>query len=308
MKRYWVVFWLVSLIYGSSFLLNSVVLRELAPIEVGVLRYIVAALGLHLYLRRQGKRLPLDQTTIRHLILVGVGNHAIPFVLIVWAQTQVQSGLAGVLMATTPLYSLVIAHFVFADERMSVRKAGGIALGFTGILILASRELSGVPVEGHLIADLAILVASALGAATTVYSRRVMIGPVDPMVVSAGTMTVSAIFMVVAVLVSWLLGHGPGWVFITTMSRETWLIILMMGVVNTLIANTLFYFLVRGWGASRSTLVTYVYPPISLVLGVIFLQEVIDIHIVLGTMVILSGLALSTLPVTLWRSLPRPVT
>jgi drug/metabolite transporter (DMT)-like permease len=75
-----------------------------------------------------------------------------------------------------------------------------------------------------------------------------------------------------------------------------------------LIANTLFYFLVRDWGASRSTLVTYVYPPISLVLGVIFLQEVIDIHIVLGTMVILSGLALSTLPVTLWRSLPRPVT
>ena len=295
MNRYWIAFWLVSFIYGSSFLLNSIALRELTPIELGFLRYSIGAIGLHVILVQQRRHIPYDFRTLSQLVLVGLGNHAVPFTLIVWAQTHLSSGLTSVFMATVPLYSLVIAHFVFTDERMNPHKAVGILSGFVGILILASNNLTAAQDSSVLLAELAVVAASAMSAATTIYSRQVIRPPVDALVITTGTMIASAIFMLIALLLgSHFNATAPTLWHTLNLSTNTALVILTLGLVNTLVANWLYYVVVSGLGASRSTLVTYVFPPISLALGALFLHEAIDVRIIGGTGVILGSLALAT--------------
>jgi drug/metabolite transporter (DMT)-like permease len=305
LNKYWIAFWIVSCLYGSSFLFNSIALRDLSPIQLGTLRYAIAAIALNIYLVRQGRQLPLERTTLVNLFLVGVGNHAIPFILILWAQTKLDSGLTSVFMATVPLYSLVIAHFAYADERINVAKVAGIFLGFVGVIILASRDLSGAGADSHLDSILAVIVASALSAAATIYSRHAMRGRMDAMTMATGTMSISALFMFVVLFALPVSPFNADPAPSTGVGLDIWLVVLTLGLVNTLVANTLYYYVVTGLGASRSTLVTYVFPPISLALGAIFLHEVIDIRIVLGTLIIFSGLALSTMNAFIAARRPR---
>ena len=294
MNRYWIAFWVVSFIYGSSFMLNDIALNELNPLEIGFLRYGIAAIGLigiSLYRRSP---LALDRKAIIALTLVGIGNHAIPFAIVVWAQTRIDSGLTGVLMATVPLYSLVVAHFVFADERMTPQKTLGVLLGFVGIVILSSCNFTADGVDSRIEAELSIVFAAAVISAATIYSRRVMQGRIDVTVTATWTMITSSIFMLGLIIVGALISGDAGALASGAVSGEIWLVMLTMALVNTLIGNYLYYFVVTGVGAARSTLVTYVFPPVSLALGAIFLDEVIDARILLGVAVIFSGLALAT--------------
>src|SRR5215471_14075230 len=120
--RAWVMFWLVGLIWGSSYLLIRIGVQELTPFQVVFIRTAIAAVGLNIVAYLQGKRYPKEWLSRRSLILLGLGNVVAPFLLITWGEKSVESGLAGVLQATASLFALIIAHFAFQDERMTPQK------------------------------------------------------------------------------------------------------------------------------------------------------------------------------------------
>ncbi len=128
----WGGFWLLALIWGSSFLFIRIGVEQLPAFQLVFLRTLIAAVGLNVVVALRGQRLPTDWAGVRDLVFLGVVNTVLPFALITWGETKIESGLASVLQGTVALFTLAIAHFAFADERFSARKAAGLVVGFLG--------------------------------------------------------------------------------------------------------------------------------------------------------------------------------
>ncbi|MBP6298389.1 MAG: EamA family transporter, partial [Anaerolineae bacterium] len=141
MKRFaWFSFWLVAAIWGSSFLLIRVGVEQFTPGQVAFIRCVIAAVGLNAVLLLRGKRYPTDPRIWVAIVLVGIGNASLPYWLIGLSEQIITSSLASVIQATVPLFSLVIAHFMLADERITPPKIAGLVLGFIGVSVLALRQ------------------------------------------------------------------------------------------------------------------------------------------------------------------------
>jgi drug/metabolite transporter (DMT)-like permease len=167
----WALLFLLSILWGGSFFFSTVAVRELPPLTVVALRTGIAALTLLMVLRIRGERLPLAKGVTRAFFVMGFLNNLMPFSLLFWAQTVIPSGLASILNATTPIFSIIVAHFLLADERMAPNKAIGILFGLLGVVVL----LGGDVWNGAGLALLGML--ACLGAALSygfagVYGRR----------------------------------------------------------------------------------------------------------------------------------------
>lgn len=290
----WAGFWLLGLIWGSSFLLIRIGVQELNQYQVVFIRTLIAAVGLNIVLLLRGKRLPTDWKSIRPLIVIGVGNTAIPFMLITWGEKSVESGLASVLQATASLFTLVIAHFVFQDERITPQRIAGLVLGFFGVVVLASRSwVDGQVITGDLLGQLAIVVASLFYAMFTVYSRKVGYG-MEPIVISSGAMTTAAVVTGLLTLASPLLGESAPKA-LSDLSSDVLFSVLVLGFLNTFIAYLIFYELVPRLGAARTSMVTYVVPVVGLFLGAVFLDEILDSRLLLGAALIFAGIGVVNL-------------
>ncbi|MBN1965979.1 MAG: DMT family transporter, partial [Anaerolineae bacterium] len=136
----WAGFLTLGAIWGSSFLLIKIGVAEFTPLQLVAVRVGVAALAMLLTLFLTGRRFPQDWASRGKLMIVGLFNTAIPFFLITWGEQSIDSGLATVLNATVPLFSLVIAHFALSDERITSLKVVGLTSGFIGVMLLASRN------------------------------------------------------------------------------------------------------------------------------------------------------------------------
>lgn len=306
MKK-WLGFWALGIIWGSSFLLIRIGVGELNPFELVFIRTGIAAVGLNLVLLARGKHLPLDGKVLGPLALIGLGNTAIPFALITWGETSVDSGLASVLQATASLFTLAIAHFYFADERITPQRIGGLMAGFVGVVILASRSwVDGQLVTGTLLGQLAIVLACVFYAAFTVYSRKVINNKIEPLMVSSGAMTFAALASGAAMLISPSLGGRP-LISPAEMSPDVLGAVVLLGVLNTFIAYLIFYSLVPALGAARTSMVTYVTPPVGLFLGVLFLNEPMDARLLLGAAMIFVGIAIVNLKLRRTPVEPAPM-
>ncbi|MDL1902273.1 hypothetical protein FBR02_16070 [Anaerolineae bacterium CFX9] len=291
----WAAFWLLGIIWGSSFLLIRVGVEELNPFQVVFMRTGIAAVGLNLVLALRGRHLPLNWRAMLPLIVLGIGNTTMPFVLISWGETSIDSGLASVLNATAALFTLVIAHFTFADERITIKKIVGVVIGFAGVVVLASRNwVDGQLMTGGLLGQLAIVGASLCYAIFGVYSRKVIQNRFDPLTVSTGAMTFAALTSGILMLLSPMLGGQP-LVAVTDMSSDVLIAMILLGLVNTFIAYLMFYWVIAGLGAARASMVTYVVPVIGLTLGAIVLNETIDARLLLGAGMIFVGILIVNL-------------
>ena len=295
----WAAFLGLGLIWGSSFLLIKVGVGEMTPLQLITVRVGTGAAALAMTLYLAGGRFPRDRATLGRLILVGVFNVAVPFFLITWGEQSIDSGLATVLNSTVPLFSLVIAHFALADERITGPKVLGLAAGFVGVIALASRSLNGeAGVTNSLAGQVAVLVASISYAGTTVFVRR-SLRQLPPMVISSGAAVAAAILIAAVTLLT------DGFPDFTRLSGAATLAVLTLGLVNTYVAYLLYYWIIDRWGATRATLVTYLMPPVGLALGVIVRDEVLDAALVGGAVLIVAGVALAN-----WRrgqEVRRPV-
>jgi drug/metabolite transporter (DMT)-like permease len=297
-KQAWGGFWLLALIWGSSFLFIRIGVEQLPPFQLVFMRTVIAAIGLNIVIYARGKRLPTDWRSIGDLLFLGIANTVFPFALITWGETRIESGLASVLQGTAALFTLVLAHFTFADERISLRKLAGLLIGFLGVVVLASRsageEVAHAEPTAHLLGQVAIIAASFCYALGGTYGRKVIQNRLEPMVVAAGAMTVAAITSGIVAYASPLFGAAPP-VGLNQLTPGVLGATLALGLVNTFGAYLIFYSLVAALGAARTSMVTYIIPVVGLVLGSIFLNEQLDLRLILGALMIVGSIGIVNL-------------
>lgn len=303
-RRAWLGFWILTLVWGSSFLFIRIGVEQLSTFQVVFARTGIAAIGLNLIVLLRGRRLPTDRAGLRDILVVAIVNTVIPFGLITWGEQTVESGLAAVLQGTAALFTMVVAHFAFHDEKITTQKVAGLAVGFGGLLVLASRsaagEVGGGDAVKHLLGQLAIVLACFCYALGATYSRKAIQNRMEPIVLSAGAMAATAIISGALCYTLPLLG-GPApapWASLTPRVAGA---ILALGLINTFVAYLIFYSIVLILGAGRVSMVTYVIPAIGLALGTIFLDERVDLRLLLGATLIVGSVGIVNLKLGRWR-------
>ncbi|MBC6938273.1 MAG: DMT family transporter [Chloroflexi bacterium] len=306
-RRAWAFFWLLGLIWGSSFLLMRVGVVEIPPAQLTFTRVGIAAIGMNIVLLLTRRRYPSDWRALLSLAIIGLGNTAVPFTLLAWGEQTVESGMTSIIQAVTPVFALVIAHFAFEDERITPLKVFGIALSFAGIVVLTSRDLQGTTLTsgqglGDLAGEFAIIGAALCYATFTSFSRKVLQRyRVEPVVVSSVTMTAATIGAALMMFAAPLIGERRP-VAYDSLSRDVLLSGLALGFFNTFLAYLVFYQVVAKLGASRTTTVTYVIPVVAVTLGALVLNETIDAWVMAGAALILGGIGLASVRLRVaWR-------
>jgi drug/metabolite transporter (DMT)-like permease len=296
-SRKWPQFWLLCLIWGSSFLFIRIGVEHVPPLQLVFIRTLIAALGLNAVLLWQGKSLPKDKRSLLDLLVLGIVNTVLPFFLITWGETYIESSMASILQGTAALFTLLVAHFAFNDERITLRKLLGLMTGFLGVVVLAYRgaalDLEAKPVL-YLLGQLAVVVASFCYAIGGSYSRKAMQQRLEPLQASAGAMTVAAVTTGVMMFITPKLGGLPP-VDVRQLDSGVIVAILALGFINTFIAYLIFYALVVKLGAARTSMVTYVIPVVGLLLGIIFLGEKLEYRLILGAVMIVGSIAVVNL-------------
>lgn len=313
--RAWASFWLVAIIWGSSFLLIRVGVSGVSPTQVVFTRTFIAAICLTLVAYARGLRFPTRFPIIRALIVLGIFNVTVPYTLISVGEQVITSGMAAILQATAALFGLVIAHFAFADERITRRKLLGLAVGFSGVFLLSADALNptdpfsspffigifaelentthNTSIDVHfLLGQLAIVTASLCYAGSTVYSRKVMATYRLPaLITSTSTFVVGAIIGLMFMIIEPSFG-GRAFKPYDQIEHDVLFAILGLGFVNTFIAYLFFYYIIQELGAFRATMVTYVVPAVGLILGWLILREHISITMILGASLIFLGIGI----------------
>lgn len=261
----WAMLVLLSVFWGGSFFFVEIALRGFQPFAIVCLRVVLAAIILTGVVYLGGQRLPSSPGVWGAYLVMGALNNAIPFSLIVWGQTHVDSGVASILNATTPIFTVLLAHFLTADERLTFRKMLGVFLGFTGVYIMLQPELNnGFSWRG--LGQIAVLGAALSYSFAGIFGKRFK--KTSPVVNSAGMLTCSSAIMIP-------LAFGTGAFGLSQPTPASIAAMLGLATVSTAIAYLLYFRILASAGATNVMLVTFLIPVSALLLGVGILGEVI---------------------------------
>jgi drug/metabolite transporter (DMT)-like permease len=302
----WGLFLSLALIWGSSFLFIKIGLDAgMAPFTLVAWRMAMASLFLVLVLRLTGGRVPRVPGAGRRLVFLALFNTAIPGLLISWGEQSISSALTSVLNSLTPLFTIGIAALVLRDEPITLNRLAGLLIGFGGAVMLASPNLSsGTDVTGTaaLVGEVAVALGALCYAIGAVYSRHRItgVGLVDepssglrqatPVEIALPQAAISAVVCGVAAI---LFERTPGGLIALPPDPASWFSVTWLGMLGSGFAYLLFFRLVRAWGATRTTMVTYAIPVVGISLGVVVLGEQLHPAEVAGTVLILGGLVLA---------------
>lgn len=233
------------------------------PATMAAGRLILAALILNTFALASGHRLPLSLRAWGMFAFVGLIGNAVPFTLIAWGETVVDSGLAAILIGIMPVATAVLAHFFTADEKMTVRRAVGVLVGFSGLLILVGLTALG-SLGAAVVAQLAILAAALCYAVATVFVRR--FANLPDAVMAAGAMTTGALAMAPVALLT----ESPWALDPTAASLAA---VAVLGIVSTGAAALIYFYLIRTVGAGIFSQVNFITPAMGVAFGMVFLGE-----------------------------------
>jgi drug/metabolite transporter (DMT)-like permease len=280
--RNWVILNFLGLLWGASFLFYKVLVEVLPPVTLVLGRVVIASIALNIYLAMRGMALPRDITLWRRLAMLALLNSVLPFILVAWGETRIDSGLASILNATVPIFIVPVAHFMTHDEKFSAGKVAGMTFGFLGVVALVGPI--GLPTAGQdLTGQLAILLAALIYAFGGVYGRRFQ--DTRPIQIANGQMMVSAVMLLPLSLVldrPWTLAM-PG--------ADAWAALIAFALLSTALAYVLFYRLLATTAATYVSLVAFLMPVNALWLGAVFLDESLTARGLLGMALIALGLA-----------------
>lgn len=291
----WLLLLLLSMLWGSSFYFVEIALRDLPPLLIVAGRLAIAALTLNLILYLRGERLPRSPRVWLRLFQLSCVNNLVPFNLIVWGQQYIEGSLAAILNATTPLFTVVLAHWLTADEKLTYSRLSGVTIGFGGVIVLVGPTvLSGLGWDD--LGQFAILGAALSYGLAGIYGRR--LSPMSPTVVAAGSITVSALVMLIIALAS-----APG---VIQFSPATGMALLSLGVFSTASAYLIYFSLLTRAGATYANLVAFLIPLSASLLGIALLDERLPWSALVGMAVIFVGLAVmdGRLPPQGWQLMP----
>lgn len=281
----WALLAVLSIVWGGSFLFNGVAVRELPPVTIVALRVMTAALALLLALRFMNVSLPRSRQAWAAFLGMSILNNVIPFTLIVWGQSHIASGLASILNATTPLFTVIVAHYLTDDERLTGQRLAGVVVGFVGVAVMIGAAAF-ASLDASILAQLAVLGAALSYGLSGVFGRRFKTMGIPPLATAAGQVTVSSALLLPAALIvdrPWTLAMP---------STGAVLSLAALGLVSTAFAYLIFFRLLARAGATNVGLVTFLIPVSAILLGVLVLGETLAMRHVVGMALIGAGLIL----------------
>jgi drug/metabolite transporter (DMT)-like permease len=279
--------WLVlCVIWGSTWLFIKLGLENLPPITFAGIRFVIASAILFLLVRARGLTLPTAARDWRLLVFTGVLSFSFNYGLVFWGEQHISSGLAAVLQATLPAFGLVIAHFHLPGERMTWSKIFGVVLGFLGVAVVFSNQLA--IAGGKALAGCIALVLSALFAAYSNVLVKAYGRNLDPAILSGGQMFFGLIPLL---LVGIPLEGNPFRFHWTPMAVVA---LLYLAVVGSVIAFSLYYWLVRHVDVTKTMLISLITPVVAVVLGMVVLGEDLSWRTVAGGIMIMVGVRFVT--------------
>ena len=282
----WGLLVLLSLLWGASFLFVGIAVQELPVLTIIALRVSLAALVLWGIALFCGHQLPRGRKTWQAFLALGLLNNVIPFGLIVLGQQTIGAGLAAILNATTPLWTVLVAALFLADERFSKQKLFGVLLGLVGVIVMVGPDsLAGI--SRNLGAQLAVLGATLSYAFASAFGRRFAAAKISPLHTALGQVTASSfILMPLALMID------TPWASALP-SQATIFAILGLAVLSTAGGYLLFFNILERAGATNVSLVTLLIPPSAIAMGMLVLEETLQgIHFIGLALIILGLLSL----------------
>ncbi len=283
--KHWLVFLLLGAIWSSSFMWIKIAIEEISPITLVAFRVLFGLLFGVVVISIQRIQWPRTLKEWTPLFVLGITNIAIPFFLISWGEQSIDSAVASILNATVPLFTILIAHYLLQDDKMTAPKVLGLLMGFAGVVILMSKDIGDS--LGSVLGQLAIVLASAFYAGSGVYARKTT-HDMPGIMRSAGP-------LLPATAVMWLAMFSVESPVKFPQLGITWIALLFLGVLGSGFAFVLSYYLLHEIGPTRTSMVTYLFPLGGVVLGVIFLDEELSWQLVVGAVLIVLSLVVANM-------------
>lgn len=280
--REWGLLLALSVLWGGSFYFSKIAVLEIPPVTLALGRVLIAGAVIAVLIRPLGGTMPRDLQSWKPFLVIAALNNAIPFSLILWSQQYIAIGLASILNATSPLFTVVFAHFVTWDDKLTPGRVLGLIAGFIGVVVLIGPDLLG-ELGQHVLAQLALLTASLFYAFGAIYSRRLR--GHKPVTIAAGQLTMSAVLLFPAAL----LIDRP-WTLAPVSSAAIWAMV-SLAVFSTSLAYLMYFRILVRAGATNALLVTFLVPVSAILLGLILLDEPLDPRQLAGMAGIALGLA-----------------
>ncbi len=280
--RHWLVFVALSVFWGSSFFWIKIALQELGPLSLVTHRVLFGVCFGAILMFSQGIPWPRTWSEWKPYVVLSLVNLSIPYFLLTWGERTVDSAVASILNATTPLFTIVIATFFLHDDKINTRRLVGLLLGFAGVVVLLSKDLD-PGVHSPLLGQLACAASALCYAVGVVYIRHStqpgggVVGGTAPLA-SAALIMIGTTYAV------------EGTIAIPVLPI-TWVALFWLGVLGAGLSLILYFYLVHEIGPTRASMVTYVLPPIGVLLGVLFLDETLTWQLGAGSLLIFASLA-----------------
>ncbi len=277
----WFLLIVLALVWGGAFFFSEIALEALQPFTIVFARVSLAAVALWLVVLAMGLPVPRAAGFWGALFAMGAINNVLPFSLIVWGQTAISGGLAAILNASTPVFTVLLAHAFTRDEKLTPGRLAGVLLGLAGVAVMIGPEaVAGL--GGSVAGQLAVIAAAICYACAGIFGRRFADRP--PLVTAAGQVTASSCLMLPLMLAidrPWMLAM-PG--------LATWGALLAMALLGTALAYIIYFRILSTAGATNILLVTLLVPVSAVLLGMAFLAERLEPYHIPGMILIGLGL------------------
>ena len=277
----WLLLIALSMLWGGSFYFAKVAVLEIPPLTLAFGRVAIAGMVVVIVARAWGVTFPRELKTWRMFATLAALNNAIPFALIFWGQIYIPIGLASILNATSPLFTVIVAHWATQDDKLSIGRAFGLIAGFVGVVVLIGPDLL-TELGSQVWAQLAVLVASLFYAFGAVYARQLRGHP--PVVIAGGQLLMAA-----ALLAQFALAIDRPWALPPVSGAAIWAMV-SLAVFSTALAYMMYFRVLARAGATNALLVTFLIPVSAILLGIFMFDESLDLRQFIGMVAIALGL------------------
>ena len=278
----WLMLLTLGLLWGGSFFFAGIAVKHVPPFTLAFLRFALAALFLHVFIAGRFGFYAALRSRWRPFLVLGLVNNALPHSLIFLGQTEIGAGLASILNATTPIWTVMVAHLMTDDETLTGRKLAGAMIGLAGTVVLFAPQVSAAAPAPLWAMALPLVAALSYGFAA-VWGRRFR--DLAPPVTAAGQLTASTLIILPVTLL-----HDMPW-RLPAPPAATLAAVLALALLSTALAYIIFFRLIATAGATNASLVTLLVPPSAILLSTVFLGERMGPEDGLGLLLILLGLA-----------------
>jgi drug/metabolite transporter (DMT)-like permease len=286
-----ILFILLGLLWGQTFLWIKIGVEGLSVFVFVALRIALALVFLGVILLVRKPKTPRGWREWGTLAVIGLLNNAVPFTLVAWGEQQIDSAIAAILHSMIPLLTMLIAHFTLADDRMDFKRASGLTFGFLGVIVILLQDLGNASFASNLIRQGAVLVAALSYAVAAVFIRR-NARHISP--------TVQAFYpLVIADIFTWSVALSVDTPVQWPQGGLAWFAIIYLGFVASGTGYLVYYSLIQSIGPTKTTLVTYIFPVVGVILGVVFLGETLVWNTVVGGIMVIFGIV-----VVNWKGSP----